>query len=95
MTKSPRKNVPDVEIELGPACMPGEHASDRATEPGVRGCDQYISAITSITKKKKNYIFCVDISETVRLANGLRFFSQYLVIMAGVDRRWRHISTKQ
>ena len=34
MTKSPRKNVPDVGIELGPACMPSEHASDRATAPG-------------------------------------------------------------
>ena len=34
MTKSPRKNVPDVGIELGAACMPSEHASDRATAPG-------------------------------------------------------------
>ena len=33
-TKSPRKNVPDVGIELGAACMPSEHASDRATTPG-------------------------------------------------------------
>ena len=31
MTKSPRKNVPDVGIELGAACMPSGHASDRAT----------------------------------------------------------------
>ena len=31
MTKSTRKNVPDVGIELGAACMPSEHASDRAT----------------------------------------------------------------
>ena len=31
MTKSPRKNVPD---ELGAACMPSGHASDRATAPG-------------------------------------------------------------
>ena len=31
MTKSPRKNVPDVGIELGAACMPSELASDRAT----------------------------------------------------------------
>ena len=34
MTKSPRKNVPDVGIEFGAACMPSEHASDRATAPG-------------------------------------------------------------
>ena len=35
MTKSPRKNVPDVGIELGAACMPSEQASDRATTPGL------------------------------------------------------------
>ena len=35
MTKSPRKNVPDVGIELGATCMPSEHASDRATAPGL------------------------------------------------------------
>ena len=34
MTKSPRKNVPDVGIELGAACMPSGHASNRATAPG-------------------------------------------------------------
>ena len=35
MTKSPRKNVPDVGIELGAACMPSELASNRATAPGA------------------------------------------------------------
>ena len=34
MTKSPRKNVPDVGIELGAACMPSGHTFDRATAPG-------------------------------------------------------------
>ena len=34
MTKFPRKNGPDMEIELGAACMPSKHASDRATAPG-------------------------------------------------------------
>ena len=34
MTKSPRKNVPDVGIELGAACVPSGLASDRATAPG-------------------------------------------------------------
>ena len=34
MTKSPRKNVPDMGIELGAACMPSEHTSDWATAPG-------------------------------------------------------------
>ena len=32
-TKSPRKNVPEVGIEIGAACMLSEHASDRATAP--------------------------------------------------------------
>ena len=36
MTKSPWKNVPDMGIELGAACMPSEHASDRATAPGKK-----------------------------------------------------------
>ena len=36
MTKSPRKNVPDVGIELGAACMPRELASNRATAPGLK-----------------------------------------------------------
>ena len=35
MTKSPRKNVPNVGIELGAACMPSGHASDRAIAPGA------------------------------------------------------------
>ena len=39
MTKSPRNNVPDVGIELGAACMPSEHASDRATAPGIGNWD--------------------------------------------------------
>ena len=33
MTKSPQKNVPDMGIELGAACMPSELASDQATMP--------------------------------------------------------------
>ena len=41
MTKSPRKNVPDVGIELGAACMPSELASDRATAPGLSLCNSY------------------------------------------------------
>ena len=32
----PRKNVPDVGIELGAACMPSEFASDRATASGLK-----------------------------------------------------------
>ena len=44
MTKSPRKNVPDVGIELGAACMPSGHASDRATAPGsCMGCKTRVS----------------------------------------------------
>ena len=37
MTKSPRKDVLDLGIELGAACMPSGHASDRATAPGRMG----------------------------------------------------------
>ena len=40
MTKSPRKNVPDVGIELGAACMPSEHASDRSTAPGIKNVEK-------------------------------------------------------
>ena len=41
MTKSQQKNVPDIGIELGAACMPSELASDRATAPGTnRGVSQ-------------------------------------------------------
>ena len=35
MTKPPRKNVPDIGIELGAACMRSGHASDRAGAPGI------------------------------------------------------------
>ena len=43
MTKSPQKNVPDVGIELGAACMPSEHASDRATAPGLTNLNRFVS----------------------------------------------------
>ena len=33
MTKSPRKNVPDVGIELRAACMPSGHASNPIEPP--------------------------------------------------------------
>ena len=35
MTKSPRKNVPDVGIQLRAACMWSGHYSDRATTPSI------------------------------------------------------------
>ena len=37
MTKSPRKNEPDVGIELGAACMQSGYATDRATARGWVG----------------------------------------------------------
>ena len=37
-TKSPRKNVPDVGIKIGAACMPSGHAFDRITTPGSKIC---------------------------------------------------------
>ena len=40
MTKSPRKNVPDVGIELEAACMPSRHTSDRTTAPVCMGMGQ-------------------------------------------------------
>ena len=50
MTKSPRKNVPDVGIELGAACMPSEHASDRAAAPVVvTGQQILVSVVTGQT----------------------------------------------
>ena len=55
MTKSLRKNVPDVVIELGAACMPCEFASDRATSPG---------------KKAKGPIsLCADITDVCSISN--------------------------
>ena len=48
MIKSPRKNVPDVGIELGAACMPSEHASDRATAPGQSMNTSKICAVSVI-----------------------------------------------
>ena len=48
MTMSPRKNVPDVGIELGAACMPSELASERDTEPGQKMylcCKDFIRVI--------------------------------------------------
>ena len=48
MTKSPRRNVSDVGIELGAACMPGGHASDRATAPGNKVI--YISVKTILSQ---------------------------------------------
>ena len=35
LTKYPRKNMPDVGIELGTACMPSGHTSDRAAMPSA------------------------------------------------------------
>ena len=49
MIKSPRNNVPDVGIELGAACMPRGHASDRATAPGALEKEDRIDEI----KKKE------------------------------------------
>ena len=53
MTKSPRKNVPDVEIELGAACMPSELASDRATAPGETKKYQFKAVVQSCIETKK------------------------------------------
>ena len=44
MTKSPRKNVPDVGIEFGATFMPSGHASDQTTVPGSGKFDSYLVA---------------------------------------------------
>ena len=60
MSKSPRKRLPDVGIELGAACMPSEHASDRATAPGFPTTDNLtVSRFPSL-----NIVFLV--SQTIR-----------------------------
>ena len=53
MTKSPRKNVPDVGIELGAACMPSEFASDRATAPGSDGTAVHVNLILNAKECKQ------------------------------------------
>ena len=53
MTKSPRKNVPDVGIELGAACMPSEHAFDRATAPGQVSLEYLLFTKTGISQYAK------------------------------------------
>ena len=49
MTKSPRKNVPDVGMKLGDVCMASGHASDRATAPGflprVTSCVKFLGTL--------------------------------------------------
>ena len=50
MTKSPRKNVPDVGIELGAACMPSELSSDRTTAPGTTRPVKWKNEWTIITE---------------------------------------------
>ena len=49
MAKSPQKNVPDVGIELRAACMPSEHAFDRATVPLLKflKVDSYESCLSA------------------------------------------------
>ena len=47
MIRLPRKNVPDLGIELGATCMPREHASDRATAPGAYSRARACCACTS------------------------------------------------
>ena len=48
MTKSPRKTVPDVGIELGAACMSSERASDRATAPGTVASSSNLGMLMSL-----------------------------------------------
>ena len=45
MTKSPRKNVPDVGIELGAACIPSGHASNPVRDIKMLSPSWYISLV--------------------------------------------------
>ena len=65
MTKSPRKNVPGVGIELGAACMPSGNASDRATAPGLSsrkmlGSCRFHSIRDRATSHFQAYDFAID-----------------------------------
>ena len=76
MNKSPRKNVPDVGIELGAACMQSGHASDRATAPGDRQ-----SGIIKKTWEETNYrqfSLCLSISvgKTAIFSERIRKFKE-------------------
>ena len=50
MTKSPRKNVSDIRIELGAACMPSGHTFDRATAPIVSETKVSSRSMVSVAK---------------------------------------------
>ena len=58
MTKSPRKNVPDVGIELGAACMPSELASDRETAPGRNEEGKLVTDLHTKPTDKYLYVTC-------------------------------------
>ena len=75
MTKSPRKNVPDVGIELGAACMPNGHAFDRATAPGYKNdknlkqilINIHVSRVTEIDmiRRSEMYMFAFSVKNKI------------------------------
>ena len=60
MTKSPRKNVHDVGIELGAACMASGHASDRATVPGNDKVEKVTKIKARIISKPHTYLQTIE-----------------------------------
>ena len=77
MTKSPRKNVPDVGIELGAACMPSELASDRATAPGSKNFGETASTnsvcLPPLYRRTSHYFTCVRFENSASRANDSHF----------------------
>ena len=69
MTKSLRKNVPDMGIELGAACMPSELASDRATAPGHVLLTLLVmkNMLSSLLKKEEHKSYILLSRQIIRL----------------------------
>ena len=73
MTKSPRKNVPDVGIELGAACMPSKLASDRAMQNGQSSLIHMFEAKKCEASTIKGYRSMI--SNTLKFKSGINIGS--------------------
>ena len=76
-TKSPRKNVPDVGIELGATCMPSGHASDRATASTL-----YMIFLSCLRRNIRQFMrkHVLEVSDRVRLKQAC----------SATEARWCH-----
>ena len=87
MTKSPRKNVPNLGIELGATCMPSELASDRATAPGCyitvrKGVDCLLSRTSP---REKESVDCLLSRTSPRAV--LQSIIKHIIAIKG-ESRW-------